>query len=1461
MANPTPPLTTTPTPTVTSTVSPTVPDYAQQAIEKMVKINPQLVNDPATVQSIANRYGLRSEQVVQTMTYQQHKDVVNRGLLRNTWHSLQDWFNKNAVQSVQNPNYKRLPNTAVGTVKGLAKGVSELPAAVPVLASTAWNAVTNPYGQTNGQSNWKSPIEMLVMAPRTLAAATGTEVKQNGWGYAIGHLAPALLGGKGISMGARALFGTKLTAAEMAAAKEAAQVAADQATVDGAVGGMSFEQQAAAADAAARLRVSDPVGRLRNQERIIQKNYAFTPDAAAKLKAVQAKIAEIEKDAYDVKFGARDRFAEPTKFNKSIDAARRIGENYLSGAIRLPVEGLRAFNRVLGSGTWNAAALIRMPGIQSDPHVWEAALHGEIIDSDGRKHTIGDVISNALAGPGFFQDIIAKVLDFDTAFVVDDPFVKGFKLIGQAKSAAGFTGYLSKFFGGMGVSHAGDFARAFAQYPSVRVAVRYMAEHNAAEINNTFRNVFNAKILLKLEKAKTTDQVISVLEDAVAAGEFVGSTAPRMGWYTTFKTALTGELGKRFGTLGGLLRSEVEVDRALRDKLLAENGYDIRPKNYIYQRLTPAGKAGVLFRQRLRAQFLRTPEHMDRVMGKNTNRIITPGSVDAVNSIADMMRAAYQPDTVVNGVSEILIHSASDPNAYRRAYRQAMYDLFNRPLESGMARSEYETVRNAISDHVWEHVNRLTGNDGGGITGRYVASKDAWRDILDTPMGEMRAGIGNTHLGRLVLPSARTVKQIQRKILETALQMDSYASKKALLSTEATLKDLKELANFSEKNIDQVISGLEKTLEEKRLSVKDLWETKELYKGYNAKYRSLLKKYAVWLTEDAMKGLTRAEKIALVFKDVADQTRKVTEHFNRLSDEVTARLGVVPPGFEAAAEDLTAFAESLGMSEDALIKAMDTLRGEQQAVEDMLAHLNATFGESFDSLNEVMEIAKQVAVATLDSAEARAKFLKSFKANWERTADSVPGKNRFTAAVGKTFFGKRGLRNNREMLIDLEQAYLNKYFKPMALSSPGWAMRVSTSEIMLNSFRIGGMNFFESHLAASIAKHEFRLAGSMKELEALGKPEKLMLRNVVAGLMLGIERGAIGAMSDPQKARLVGDAVDAMLDHNGHLRMNMEGHNDAVTSENMENFVESQVHGLDKEGKPEVSTVFRTEGHTIIQANDASAGTALHENINRAYNDEILHEGALFLHGEAKATGTALFAANEDALMKRINEEAVRRIEGKTTKVGRKSAQVWEDRNRLLDDLRQELMASSEFRNVNEAEKKILLDLVASKAKSVDDVIAENVPKYMKGAYDRANLSIATTENSIARIEAQIAEQSKIVAQYEDDFRLSLLDPETPMYTKSLGEKLDEADARLRELGRTRETLDKQIIEHPFRQYYTSLESGAALAPYKPILNDLRQQLTEKVATVQRDTESRIRELFGETNKKRSAFASLTFVV
>lgn len=1461
---PTPPPTLPPTPPPTNPYSgkipsrfsvEVVPDNVQKSIHNLISTNPELGKDPATIQSLVNRYGISAEAVGNVLRTKQYQNVVGRGFFGSLWHGVGDLWNGLAssfahdmAQSRENPNYLKIYNGVNSFSNQLPHALAQVPSDLYSLGKTIGSlpvGVVDPYGQNNGESNWlhaaKAASE-IVNTPLTLMAGTLSDIKQNGLGYAAANLFPSLLIGKGLGLGVRALTGVEMSAGELAAAKQAAQVAADQATVEGAVGGMSFDQQVAASTAAQRLRVTDPVGYLRNQERLVQKNYLATPNASEILDQIRTKIAKTEEEI--AKTQGKGAFDFSSKFNKSTNIFNKMGESIGKTAIGAPVNALRAFNRVMNSGTVTAAGLLRMPGIQSDPDMWKAALQGRVLDQNGDSHSVGEVLTTALQGTGFFHDIIAKVLDFDLAFVVNDPFSKALKLVGQAKSAAGFTGYLSKMWGGIGVSHIGDFTRSFSQYASVRRAVEYIASHDAGEINNRFRNMFNAPLLLKLGEARTTDAVLSVLEDSFAGVDYVAATAPTMSWYSVFKATLSGEIGMEFGTIGKLLMSGTMITRDIKDAVYKQIGLDIRPRNSLEQGMNSAGKSGAIMRRRIQAQFARTPEHFDRVMGKMTNRVITPCSVEAVNSIRDMMRANFQPETKINEVSNILIHSAGDANTYRRAYRSAMFDMTMDPLKGLMAPVEYEAVRNAMDDAVWEHLNRITGNDGGGMLGRYVATEVDWRDLLATPMGDTRAGIGNSHLGKLILPSARSMKQLQRQVMETAMELQSHAAQRELLRTDSDIKHLTELANFSEKTVEDVLAGMKKTLEEKRLSVKELWDTDVLYKGYKAKYNSLVKKYSVWLQEDSLKKLTRAEKVAVVFKDVEDETRKVTDQFLRLSDQITARLGVVPPGFEAAAEDLSTFAESLGMGETALTNAMQHLYGEKQALEDILANLHATFNQSFDSLNEIMSSAKQLAASTIENAEARATYLKAFKKRWDDKVDSIPGENvRFIGPAlkpfGKIFFGKRQLRNNREMIVDLQQAYLNKYFKPMALSSPGWAIRVSTSEAMLNSFRIGGLNFFESHLAASIAKHDFKLMGSMRELEKLGKPEKMMLRNVVGGLMLGIERGALESIGHEQAGRLVNDAVDAMLDHDGHLPMSMDGHRDAVNGENMENYASSQVVGLDKDGKVATSNMYTTEGHTIIQANDSAAGTALHENVSRVFNDGILSVGARYLHNEARQTGTALFAANEETMMRRVLKEAVDRIENGPGK------DAWAARNKFVDDLRTEVQGMAEFKMLNQEEQRQVLDLVNSNAKSVGDLVADDFPKYLRATYDAANRRITTIEESISRVESDIAEQTKLVAEYEENFKLSLLES-SPTTGISIGEKLDEADARLRELGRTRESLDKEIIDHPFRQYYTSLESGAALAPYKPILNNLRQKMTEKVAEAQRDTESRIRELLGE---------------
>jgi hypothetical protein len=1450
------------------------PDAVQESIRKMVKINPDLAKDPTSISAIANRYGLKSDEVASMLATQQHKGAASRGIWgtitsgigtawngitsgvgavahdvvhfspRNAWHAVEGVSNamSSIQQGLQNPT--NWPATARGlfqTVKdvpGQVKGAIQQVQDVQSFFQNPFQTVNKTTGQT-AFGKVASDVSNLAMLPQTLAAATASEAKRNGNYFAFGHLVGTVAEAALLKKIPTRLVGEEVTAGEFAQQQATAQLARDQALVDSATGGLDFAKQADVAQAAQRLRASNTTWNLENQIRNLENNSAQNAGATERIAALQEKLRATQ-EAAAKEAGTTEPSSYATNFNKSTNASIRVARA-LGKPITIPLEALKAFHRVMGGTLMNIAGLLRMPGIQSDPHLWELARQGKVEDANGKVTTVGDAIATALNQPqGFFHDIMSRVINLDLAFFADDPLVKGMKLVGQAKSAAGFTGTLSRYFGGLGITHPGDFTRAYQQYSSVRRAINYIAAHNAVAINKTFRNMFNGRMLVTLEKASTPQEVLSAFEDSFGAVDFISSTVPTMGWYSGFKTALTGTLGEKFGTLGRLLESDLVIDADIREQIMKQTGYDVAPKNDLYERLAPPGKIKVLMRERLRSQFVRSQQIFDKSTLTFNNRVVVPGSVDAINAIADMMRAIPgTPEMIIDDVSALLIHNAYDPAAYTRAYREAFYKLITRPTEAQMPRAEFEAVNNALSDHIWDMVNKLTGNDGGGYTGNYIATKDGWRNMVDTPMGPKAAGIGDNHLGKLILPNPRQIKRLQRNILAVATELKSYAADQALLDTTTSLEHWVSIANFSDKHIEQILSDLKKGLEEKRISTKELWERENIYKGYGNKFRSMLKQYEIWLQNDAMKGLTRSQKIALVIKNTEDEMVKVKEQFGRLSDDITSRLGIVPPGFEAKAEDLATFAEENGTTADAMLDAMDILRGEREAIEDMTARMHATINTSFDNPKEVLKSAQMVASLTIENAEAKSEYLKKFKEELDLKTESVAGKRAPVKFLAEHTFGKRNLRSNREMVVDLMQGYLNKYFKPLALASIGWALRVSTSEAMLNALRIGGNNFFDAHLAASIAKHEFKLGNSMEKLAEEGRAEKMMLRNVVGGLMLGLEREVL-SIANPQRARLVNDAVDLMHRHDGHYPMSMHSNTDTVAGDSIENSVMGAVHSVDKDGNPKISRMYRGENHTIIGNNDAGAGTALHENLSMVFNDAILSVGAKYLYAESKGAGIASFALNSEAMTQRVVKESVKRIE---TGPGK---EVWKARNQFVSDLRAEVENMSEFKALNEEERNQIIQAVNDTAKTVESLTDEQFPKYLRGTYDAQNRAIANTENAIKRIEQQIEVQERIVKEYEEAWRVGAINDATPEERLTIGEKLDEADARLRTLGSARTLLDREIENHPFRRFYTTIESGAALNPYKPALNDLRQKLTDKVSKSQQETEARLRELLGD---------------
>ena len=71
---------------------------------------------------------------------------------------------------------------------------------------------------------------------------------------------------------------------------------------------------------------------------------------------------------------------------------------------------------------------------------------------------------------------------------------------------------------------------------------------------------------------------------------------------------------------------------------------------------------------------------------------------------------------------------------------------------------------------------------------------------------------------------------------------------------------------------------------------------------------------------------------------------------------------------------------------------------------------------------------------------------------------------------------RKGLYAKGQNLRDAADEWFNgKFFQPLALATGGWAMRVSSSEMLLNTLRQGPLNFSAARIATSLMKHDLAL--------------------------------------------------------------------------------------------------------------------------------------------------------------------------------------------------------------------------------------------------------------------------------------------------------------------------------------------------------------------------------------------------
>ena len=286
------------------------------------------------------------------------------------------------------------------------------------------------------------------------------------------------------------------------------------------------------------------------------------------------------------------------------------------------------------------------------------------------------------------------------------------------------------------------------------------------------------------------------------------------------------------------------------------------------------------------------------------------------------------------------------------------------------------------------------------------------------------------------------------------------------------------------------------------------------------------------------------------------------------------------------------------------------LKGQITAYEDALRQMEVRMTSPARPIEEVRKDAQEYIKATKTKAEADKILKEQFNEQIEKWHAE---KNPYTPTFQK---GVDGL--NR---------FLSKTFVPLALFSGGWALRVSASEATLNSLRFGGWASFDAKVTQAIAKHEVYGA---KLITAAGKSERTLIRDVVAGALLGIERNLIKGFDQARRDRMLEDFVGTIMRHDGHLPGGVHDVGETVFNDNtLKTALLKTTVGLNDKGESVLAQAVSNKSFESKNIGSVGYAKALRMNIASGSTDALLQPtfgrlaDIMFARGEEK-TGELL---------------------------------------------------------------------------------------------------------------------------------------------------------------------------------------------------------------------------------------------
>lgn len=558
--------------------------------------------------------------------------------------------------------------------------------------------------------------------------------------------------------------------------------------------------------------------------------------------AIQRQIARMRTSA--------EEEAEKIKRASAVKASRRgaygVAEKVTSVVSR-PVTGLVNAARVAGKSMssikMNTAYAITQASASTDSNknikaLWDKTKNGIAYDASGRPMgTDGQVLAQyfGLDRGNMFFSPVSGLTDFYTKWLGTDPLGAIGKVIGTSNSFYGFTGQLGAWYGGLGIRTADDVFRASRQYARVRRAFQYMATHNAIDIADAFRNTYGdgknikaSSILQQLGDAKTIEEVEKIHADIATSVAINRNMVPTMTLYEITKASLSKDLSNLLSkhfygplatgfrmTVGDLMKADGAFLKENAKAVLKDTGIDVKPNSallYVYN--DDNIRTLTSFARWLQTRFTRDRMYIDDITKRIENQVIRPGSVNAIPAIMDMLRASLMPENVVRGVGDLLLRT-DNPQDYINAYRHAVYHAVMRRATAGLDKAELTVFHATSGEKIWEEVVKMTGVDGGGKKGLFIAGKEGayGSRVFNAETGlEGFAGIGATHLGELRFPRNAELNGLANRMRGFALELAATTPGRELVVRALSLKELEFLATSKNIKLNNLQSNINKTV-------------------------------------------------------------------------------------------------------------------------------------------------------------------------------------------------------------------------------------------------------------------------------------------------------------------------------------------------------------------------------------------------------------------------------------------------------------------------------------------------------------------------------------------------------------------------------------------------------------------------------------------------------------------------